>query len=230
MRPTLLDGLACGLHHPLVPSQTLNRLRTLETAMAEMATAAARTDAAVERLAHEMREFKDESRAARIAADARAEQDRRDLNRRLGDIANHQGRLVEDIVAPSIATVLRGLLGLPEHALIAPCGPRLRLSHPLDRSRVREIDVVAAHGALALVVEVKSQLGPEQVAAFATSLPDLKEYLAPLGISEVLGAVATLHADPSIVAHASRLGLVVLGVGDELMEPKNPPGFVPARV
>ena len=180
--------------------------------MATMATA-------VTRLSDEMRSFKDEMR-----------DDRRDLNRQLGDIANAQGRLVEDLVAPSIPRVLRRLLDLPADAAIAPCGPRLRLRHPTDASRTRELDVVAGHDGVALVVEVKSQLAPEGVTRFASSLEDAHSFLAPLGIREVMGAVATLHADASIVAHASRLGILVLAVGDEMMEPKNPPGFVPRRV
>ena len=183
-----------------------------------------------QRFASEMRERDDRIEYDARKLDARLAASSEKLHRELGEIANKQGRLVEDMVEPSIARVLRVLLSLPEEAEIAPLAPRLRLRHPKDRSRMRELDVVAAHGDLALVVEVKSVLAPEQVTKFAASLEEAREYLAPLGIREVMGAVATLRVDPSIVTHASRLGLVVLAVGEELMVAKNASGFVARRV
>ncbi len=193
-------------------SPTLQRIVTLETAMADMA-------AAVTRLSDEMRDFKDEMR-----------RDRRDLSRQLGEIANAQGRLVEDIVAPSIPRLLRTVLGVAEGAPIAPFGVRLRLRHPSEPGVMREFDVVAGHDGVALVVEVKSRLSPEGVAALAASLEGAHAYLAPLGVREVIGGVATLYPDPSVVAQATRLGVLVFGVGDELLELKSPPGFTPRRV
>lgn len=42
--------------------------------------------------------------------------------------------------------------------------------------------------------------------------------------------LATLLPDASVVTHATRAALLVLGTGDELMEPKNPADFQPRRV
>ena len=83
---------------------------------------------------------------------------------------------------------------------------------------------------MSVVPEVKSRVAPEGVSAFAASLDDARAYLAPLGAREIIGAVATLYPDATVVAHATRLGLLVYGAGEELMEPKNPAGFVPRRV
>ena len=257
-----------------MPSQTLNRIVRLETAMADMAIAVARLTedgrARDERSEREIAARRDEiaatrektereiaagrdktereiaAAAARLREDIRARDERSeretlafkeevrgwkvDLHMDLGQIANKQGRLVEDMVEPSIARVLRRLLSLPGDAPIAPCAPRFRARHPTDRSRMREFDIIAGYEGLALVVEVKSTLAPEQITKFAASLPEAREYLAPLGITEVMGAVASLRVDDSIVTHASRLGLVVLAVGEDLMVSKNAPGFVPRRV
>ena len=198
--------------------------------MADMAASVARFSAGMDAFKDEIRVYKDESARGLRAYKDEATRERIDFNRRLGEIANKQGRLVEDIVAPSVGRVLCELLGLPEDSPLAPEGPRVRLRHPSDPSRIRELDALAAYGGTALVVEVKSQLAPEGVSKFASSLTEAREVLAPLGITEVIGGVATLYVDPSIVAHASRLGLVVLAVGEQLMERKNPPGFTPRRV
>lgn len=212
VRWSTLDGPGPPAHAGGVASPTLQRIVTLESAMKDMAVAVAR-------LSDEMREFKNEMR-----------HDRRELSRQIGDVANAQGRLIEDIVAPSAPRLLRAVLGLPDDAPIAPFAVRLRLGHPAEPGRMRELDVVAGHGGVGLVVEVKSRLSPEGVAAFAASLGEARACLAPLGIREVIGGVATLYSDPSLVAHATRLGLLVFGAGEELIEPKNPPGFVPRRV
>ena len=172
-----------------------------------------------------MRAFKDEMRAFKD----NSEHERRDLNKQLGEIANSQGRLVEDVVAPSVPRILRSVLGLEPDRPIGPSGPRLRLVHPRDRGRVREFDVVAGHSGVVLVVDVKSKLTPPHVKHFAQGLGEAREYLGPLGAREILGAVASLYVDRSLVNTAQRLGLLVLAVGDEMMDVKNSPGFVPKR-
>jgi len=45
----------------------------------------------------------------------------------------------------------------------------------------------------------------------------------------VVGILATLAVDESVLNYAEKLGFLVLAVGDELMEVKNRPGFEPKR-
>jgi hypothetical protein len=107
-------------------------------------------------------------------------QDRRDLHRELGEIARSQGRLVEDIAAPSVPRVLRAWLGLPEHEQLDWFAVRLRKRHPEVRGEHVEIDVLAVHGRTALVVEVKGRPTPGPITAFAESLPRIREFLPEL--------------------------------------------------
>jgi hypothetical protein len=100
---------------------------------------------------NEMAEFKNESR-----------RDMRDLNRKLGEIAASQGKLVEDIAAPSVPRILRTLLGLPEEQELDFFAIRLKLAHPVLRGQNAELDTIVAHGRTALVVEAKLRLTPER--------------------------------------------------------------------
>jgi hypothetical protein len=45
----------------------------------------------------------------------------------------------------------------------------------------------------------------------------------------IVGALASLGVEPSVLAYAEKAGLVVLGIGDQMMKVKNRPSFVPRR-
>ena len=62
----------------------------------------------------------------------------------------------------------------------------------------------------------------EDIAAFRELIP--KYAALPL-----VGILASLSVDESVLGYAERGGFLVLAVGDELMEIKNRPGFEPKQ-
>jgi hypothetical protein len=98
---------------------------------------------------------------------------------------------------------------------------RLRLSD----KQTREFDAIAVCGEYLLINETKSRLRPEDVTAFAQSLPTVRSYFPEYADHKIIGAVASLYVDESIVRQGERLGLIVLGFGEEMMEMLNQPGF-----
>ncbi len=148
--------------------------------------------------------------------------------RELAAISASQGRLVENFVAPSASRLFRELVGLPDDASVERLAVRARSIHPRTK-QVREFDVLARAGALLLVVEVKSQLSPESIGVFSARLAEVLEYYPEYGDCEVIGAVASVWVDPSLVTYAERMGLAVVAAGGELMQWVNTPGFVPTR-
>jgi len=170
------------------------------------------------RSSREMDEFKEESR-----------RERREFNQKLGQIAQSHGRLVEDIAAPSVPRVLRALLGLPESEELNTFTVRMRRAHPERPGSCVEVDALAAHGDVLLLVEVKSTLTPDVVTGFAARLPELKEFFPEYAGRAVIGAVASVFVPDSLVAQAERLGLLVLAAGDDLLSIQNSAGFVPRR-
>ncbi len=222
------------------------RVETLEALMANALSLVGALSLEVNRLSREVRAFKDEIRADtrvlkeemrafkdEINADTRAFKEemrafRIEMNKRWGDLSASLGLLVENIVAPSVPRVLSQVFACPEEA-IEFLGLRLRRKHPSLPGRNREFDAVAIGCGHVLIVESKVQLDARAVAEFAERLPEAREFFPEFADKgyRFAGAVASLYVDPSVVAFAEKLGLIVLGTGDDLMEVLNSPGFTP---
>lgn len=112
------------------------RVNTLESLMADLIATVdytshhvAQPSVEMAEFKDEMRVFKDESEQWRSKSDAAPEAFRKDmreetrkLNKQLGEIANKQGRMVEDIVEPSMDRIIKELLGLsPDASLRVEC-------------------------------------------------------------------------------------------------------------
>jgi len=222
------------------------RVTNLETMMAELMTAVAQTTRAVERLSLEMSDFKEEMRdfkqemldfkqemrewrdktdAALLAYGEEGRRERRALNKQLGEIANKQGRMAEDLVAPSVCRILREVLGLSEDA-ICVANVRVRRRHPHGKT-IREFDVIAECNEYILVNETKSRLSPADVDHVIETIGEVREYFPDYRDRRLIGSVATLYVDQSLVSYASKKGVLVLAVGDDLMDVMNPKGFKP---
>jgi len=208
-----------------------SRVRSLEEMMADLITT-------VEQTSLEMREFAErlerdtdrfrqslENDTANFKEEMR--QDHRDLNKQLGEIANKQGRMTEDLVAPSICRILREVVDCPPNVA---CGSlvRPRRTHPQDKSRLKEFDVIADCGEYVLVNETKSKPTPTDIDELMDTIQEVREYFPEFRDRKFIGSLATLYADKSLIKFASRKGVLILAVGDELMDVINEPGFKPA--
>jgi hypothetical protein len=161
----------------------------------------------------EMREFKDESR-----------QQNREMNRRWGELANKLGTLAEDRVAPSLPRIVRQVLGQEVMDLA------VRRKRRLPDGRTRECDTLAITSETACLASVKSSLRSADIDHFLNDeLPAFRDFFPEYQHLPLVGIVASLAVDESVLRHAERQGLIVLAVGDRLMEVKNTPGFVPRR-
>ena len=182
----------------------------------------------------EMREFKDEMQAFKDEMQAfkdemrafkeEGRQQNREMNRRWGELANKLGTLVEDLVAPSLPRIVQEMLGQEVMDL------SVRRKRKRADGRQQEYDALAVTLETVCLASVKSTLRSadidhlldEELSAFRTFFP---EYQAlPL-----VGLIASLAVDESVLRHAERQGLIVLAIGDQIMEVKNTPGFVPRR-
>lgn len=160
----------------------------------------------------EMKEFKDESRQAN-----------REMNRRWGELANKMGTMVEDLVAPSLPRIVREVLGQEVNDL------SVRRKRRLADGRTWEFDAIAiTAGEQVGLNSTKSTLHSTDVDHFIDKeVPAFREFFPEYVRYPVVGVLASLAVEGSVLTYAERQGLVVLGVGDELMEVKNRPGFTP---
>lgn len=197
------------------------RVSTLESLMAELLRVVIRTQqqleqtqAQVEQTSRELRAFKDEMRTVI---------DR--MNKQWGDLANKMGTMAEDLVAPSIPRILRTVIGCPDDA-VDSIAVRVQRRHPVTH-RMQEFDVVATCGEYVLVTESKSKLNPGDISDFVALLPQTREYFREYADKKIVGAIASLYVDPSLVRYGEREGLIVLGSGEHIMDVLNSPGFTP---
>jgi hypothetical protein len=201
-----------------------NRMRSLEEMMADLIAVTTQTSI-------EMEKFKDRvdrsiERMDRDSIERKLEQIR--FNKELGAIAHKQGRITEDLVAPSICRILREALGLPES-----CGcnqaERIIRYNSKNREHSKEFDVIAECEGYVMLTETKSTADARDIAELKEAIREFRDYFPEYADRKLLGCLATLSAHESLIKHASREGILILAVGDELMDVMNEPGFKPAE-
>ncbi|QVL51548.1 MAG: hypothetical protein KFB96_25795 [Thiocapsa sp.] len=160
----------------------------------------------------EMLDFKNESLRYR----EEAERDRKSMNRQWGDLANRLGTLVEDIVAPNLPRVARDLLGCSQPDLF---GLRLRRRFNGDS---REYDALLVCPGDVLINQTKSRLISAHVDELLRVLSEFPQVFPEYADRRLIGVLASLYPDQSIVTYATSKGVLVMGMGDETMDVLNP--------
>lgn len=171
---------------------------------------------------HEMRDFKNESILFR--EEMRQEKLRHNLE--LGKIANKQGRMAEDLVAPSVCRIMKEALGIDDSE---GCIANVRVIRPYkgDRKNTPEFDVISECRDYALINETKSSLVSRDVQGLLKTISRIRDYFPEFENRKLIGSVASLHIAPSVVNFATKNGILALAVGHELMDIQNPAGFRP---
>jgi hypothetical protein len=174
--------------------------------------------------AEEMRQFTDSM--ASFKEEMR--QENRDFNKKLGKIAHKQGRMTEDLVAPSICRILRDTFKI---SALYECAANVRQKkiHPEDSGRMKEFDVIAICGDYVMVNETKSNPNASDIRKLRKTIRKFREYFPEHEDKKVVGSLGTLYAHKSLIKYASSKGILVLAVGDELMDIVNEPGFKPTE-
>jgi hypothetical protein len=167
----------------------------------------------------EFREFKDEM--DRDRQESRAE--RREMNRKWGELANKLGTMVEDLVYPSLPRVLQETFGHDFDSIHA----RVRVRQP--DGWMKEFDAYAICADLAALNSTKATLRSADVDRMVEEIAAFRQLLPAHAHLPVVGILATLAVDESVLNYAERMGFLVLAVGDQVMEVKNRPGFEPKR-
>jgi hypothetical protein len=83
--------------------------------------------------------------------------------------------------------------------------------------------------ALAFFNSTRASLRSADVAAFVSRIATFRDYFPEYRHLPLIGVLATLAVEESVLAYAEKQGFLVLAVGDEIMEVKNRPGFEPRR-
>jgi hypothetical protein len=131
--------------------------------------------------------------------------------------------MVEDLVYPSLPRVIQEMVGQePDRVAI-----RVKQRGP-DGLR-KEFDAYAATTDLVFLNSTKATLRSADIDAFVSEIATFRDYFPEYRDLPLVGILATLAVEESVLSYAEKQGFLVLAVGDEVMEVKNRPGFEPRR-
>jgi hypothetical protein len=217
----------------MAQAQLSERVDSLENYMKELSYQTMRTEMELARLSQEMRIFKDEMKDFKDEMKefkdemiefkdemkefkTEAEKDRRDMNRKWGELANKMGTMVEDIVAPNLPRIASELLdcGEPEYV-----GERVRRR---SGPRSAEYDFLLICPRDVLINETKSNLKSRDVDNLLKTLDGFLGFFPEYEDRRLIGVLASLYVDESLIRYAGSKGVLVMAMGDETMEILNP--------
>ncbi len=216
------------------------RVNNLEKLMAQLIMTVDRVDQQLDQFSDEMRVFKAEMRASHERADRemrefkaamqasreRSDREMREFRQELGKLDRKMSTMTEDIVAPSIPNILHQIIGCPKDGLEF-LAVRFKKRHPVSKN-MQEFDVVAACGDYLFITETKRRLNADHVQRFLKeTLPRARECFPEYSSKNILGAMASLYLDDSVLRFGESQGIYLLGVSGLMMEVLNAPGFVP---
>ena len=140
--------------------------------------------------------------------------------RKLDELFNSQwGKLVESLVEGDLV------------ALLQARGIAVQTTHPRVSGRGNgehyEFDILAVNGDEVVVVEIKTTLRAGDVKRFLSKLAKFTGWLPEYKGRKILGAVAYLKADHTVVVHAERQGLFVIRATGNSASIINEAGFQP---
>ncbi len=138
--------------------------------------------------------------------------------KRWGEIANKLGTFVEDIVAPNVPEAAQQILGGEGPLEVLLAAGRLRVSHPRDRSRMREFDYLYASTRGWIVVESKHDPKLKDVDAFRELLAEAKEYFPQYAALPLYPIFAALSVPDHVVQYCTRHQIYAMGLGPETMQ------------
>ncbi|MBN2090895.1 hypothetical protein JW964_14880 [candidate division KSB1 bacterium] len=166
---------------------------------------------------NEMGEFKDEMKKSQELRDIET----RRMNQRWGDVVNKWGKLVEDLVAPNFETIIKQKFNLEINELF------VRHKRKLAPGQVKEFDLIAVTEEFVFLNSTKSTLLSNHVDELIDEIKIFWKLYPEFHNLKLIGVLSSIYTDNSVLNYAGKKGILVMGVGLELMELKNDPKFEP---
>jgi hypothetical protein len=197
--------------------QTNRVVAAIHEDVAEIRASNARTDRRLlemQQQADKDRQQVDKDRQQANKDRQQGEKGHKDFNKRMAELSDSMGMLIEDMVAPCGFQLSKVIFRDREaHS----CGIRLRHKHPANPSEMMELDLLATGPTKALVVEVKRRLDAAKVSEYLEKLKRLPEFFPELAGKTVLPAVASVYLEASVIAFLNRQKVYGIAMGDEVM-------------
>jgi len=148
----------------------------------------------------------------------RAEMDRKDFNKRLAEISDSMGTLIEDMVAPCGINLAKAIFATEE---AQTSFIRVKRKHVRNPGEMMELDLIAVGPTKVLVVAVKRRMDAAKAAEHRQKLTRLPEFFPESAGKTVCAAVVSIYLEPTITPFLNREKIYGMTMGDEVMEVVN---------
>ena len=143
------------------------------------------------------------------------EEERKEMNKRWGDLANKMGTLAEDIVAPNISGIAREYFGCKDLDFF---GVRIRKKNTKDASKVREFDVIAVCDDKVIINETKSNPKIEYINEFINVLKEIYDYFPEYRGKKVIPIFSSLYIPEDLVTYLTKNRIYAMAMKDDTMD------------
>jgi hypothetical protein len=167
-------------------------------------TTATQTRQFQETTATQMRQFREE-----------AERERREMNKKWGDLANKMGTLVEDIVVPNFRGIAQRYFGCVEFDFFARA---VYKTHAKDRSKRREFDVVAVCEDKVPVNETKSNPRTEYISEFVEVLKEIYDYFPEHQGKKIIPIFSSLYLPEDVVNYLTSKRIYAMAMREDTID------------
>jgi hypothetical protein len=146
--------------------------------------------------------------------EAAIEQDRKEWNKRWGELANKLGTVVEDIIAPGIPRIAQEYFGCPE---IEDFMVRRKVINKKDRSKRREFDVIAVCQEVVILNETKEYVKIGYIDQFVQFLQsgEFYDYFPEYQGKTLIPVFSSLYLADDIVNYLTKHGIYALAMSEE---------------
>ncbi len=144
----------------------------------------------------------------------RAEADRKNWNKKWGELSDKLGTIVEDIVAPNIPRIAKELCHCDE---IDDIMIRRWVRNKKDRSKRREFDVIAVCGEYVIINETKSTIRIDYINRFIETLPDIPDYFPEYENKTIIPIFSSLSIREDMVNYLTKHHIYAMAMGEETM-------------
>lgn len=144
-----------------------------------------------------------------------------ETNKAIADLGGKWGRFVEGLVVPAVENLFKDW-GIELDKVF----PRVKARRNGDKM---EIDVLAINGDYAMLIEVKSTLGVDDVKEHLKQLQRFKFFFPEYQDRKLLGAVAGIVIDEGVDRFAYQNGLFVISQSGETVKVLNDRKFKPRQ-
>jgi hypothetical protein len=172
------------------------------------------TNAVIAHLEQMMEDMKRQAELDRQQAEQNRLQDRREWNKRWGELANRLGTIPEDIVAPNLPRIAKEYFQCEE---IDDVIVRRWVRNKKDRSKRREFDVIVVAGDTVILNETKATPKIEYIDQFLKVLPEITDYFPEYQGKRIIPVFASLYLQNDIINYLTRHTVYAMAMGDETM-------------